>query len=756
MKFKKTIAAFITFSISLSSLHFTGNYYADKMLIAIAADNYKEFTENGLIYNIYDDHIELVGCTEDIKENVVIPDVINNTPVTIIAEDAFMGLEILKSVTIPETVTEIDDYAFCRCNNLEKIEGMKNIKSIGWASFSVCEKLKELTLPNSLETIGAYAFNECKSLTVITIPDSVTDLGAGAFFECEELISVKLSDNITELKSEKDEYSLPTPYYGTFGKCLNLKEIVLPDKLEKIGEGSFDACCALETINIPKNVKEIGDAAFRTANISYGLTLGGKATSSSLKEITVDNANSYFCSVDGILYNKEGTKLIQYPLGRIEREFIVPKSVTIIGNSAFYDNPIYNITFLGNIEEIDDEAFWCCSNLKGVELPQSLKRIGKCAFGNSRFYNIIIPDSVEEIGWDAFFYTRLEEIRILNPNCRIGNDNYSNNSTISDTTSGYFRGIIYGYKNSTAQEYAQKNHIKFIDINDESETIIENGLKYNIYSDHAEVIGSEATIGELITIPAEIRGVPVTEIGKRAFINSRNKRINIKNVNLPDTITKIDDYAFSFTEIEKIVIPSNVCEIGYEAFSHCSKLNEVTLPNSLSYIGLWAFDACPLLTEILIPRSVEKIEYAAFGTSGTGKTIYGYKDTAAQSYAQKYSFNFIELSEGTVTTTTSTATTTSTIVTITTITNDIQPVDYNLGDVNNDSHINAVDASSVLSYYAMVSTNKNGGFNDNQKAAADVHDGLINAVDASCILSYYAYVSTTKEDIKSLEEFLKK
>ena len=79
-----------------------------------------------------------------------------------------------------------------------------------------------------------------------------------------------------------------------------------------------------------------------------------------------------------------------------------------------------------------------------------------------------------------------------------------------------------------------------------------------------------------------------------------------------------------------------------------------------------------------------------------------------------------------------------------------------IGDVNNDGHINAVDASSVLSYYAMISTNKDGDFNDAQQAAADVnHDGQINAVDASCILSYYAYVSTTKEDIKSLEDFLK-
>lgn len=96
-------------------------------------------------------------------------------------------------------------------------------------------------------------------------------------------------------------------------------------------------------------------------------------------------------------------------------------------------------------------------------------------------------------------------------------------------------------------------------------------------------------------------------------------------------------------------------------------------------------------------------------------------------------------------------------VTTTTSTGTTQPVVYTLGDVNNDGKVNAVDASTVLTYYANISTNKDGGFDDNQKAAADVdHDGKINAVDASNILSYYAYVSTTKEEIISMEDYMKK
>ena len=115
----------------------------------------------------------------------------------------------------------------------------------------------------------------------------------------------------------------------------------------------------------------------------------------------------------------------------------------------------------------------------------------------------------------------------------------------------------------------------------------------------------------------------------------------------------------------------------------------------------------------------------------------------------------------TTTTATSTVTTVpatnTTSVTTTASTGTTNPVSYTLGDVNDDGKINAVDASTVLTYYANISTNKDGGFTDAQKKAADVNnDGVINAVDASCILSYYAYSSTTKEEIISMEDYMKK
>lgn len=575
MKLKNAITVFVAISISLSSLHFTGSCYADKMLNAIAADNYKEFTDNGLIYNIYDDHVELVGHTEDIKENVVIPDVINNTPVTIIAEGAFEELESLESVTISENVTAIEDFAFCGCKKLEKIEGIKNVKSIGCDSFSFCEELKELTLPTSIETIGEYAFNECKSLNSIILPDSVTDMGAGAFFKCEGLVNVKLSNNLTELKTDIDESQTPRGYYGTFGYCSSLKEIEIPESVIKIGECTFEACSSLERISISKNVTEIGGAAFQTAKVRTGLkifTSPEEELECSLKEIIVAEENESFRIVNGVLYNMDCSKLIQYPLGVYCKEFSIPKSVKIIGEGAFYDTPIEKIVFEGDVEEIRENAFGYCSNLEEIEIPESVIIIGDGAFACTSLENIVFPKNLKQIGANAFANTR-----------------------------------------------------------------------------------------------------------------------SLKNV----------------------VIPQNVERIGFGCF-YCSGLESIKILNPSLVINdedwMTGWEIC------------------SKKDSSFNGVIYGLPDSTAQKYAEEFNCKF-----------------------------ELLDVNYNLGDINNNGTIDAVDASTVLAYYAMISTNKDGGFDDNQKAAADVdHDGKINAVDASNILSYYAYISTTKEEVMSMEDFMKK
>ncbi len=203
------------------------------------------------------------------------------------------------------------------------------------------------------------------------------------------------------------------------------------------------------------------------------------------------------------------------------------------------------------------------------------------------------------------------------------------------------------------------------------------------------------------------------------------------DVVIPSSVNKICDQAVERrSKITSIAIPETVTEIGFNAFLSCSSLKSVTIPASVKEIKQQAFYKCESLEEICILNPECKIcEHWNTTISNTDEgfsgVIKGYKGSTAEKYAEKYGYTFKALAQ--------------------------------LGDVNSDEFINSVDASSVLAYYALISTNKNGGYNEEQKLSADInHDGLINAVDASNILAYYAYASTEKNDVMTLEAFMKK
>jgi hypothetical protein len=165
-------------------------------------------------------------------------------------------------------------------------------------------------------------------------------------------------------------------------------------------------------------------------------------------------------------------------------------------------------------------------------------------------------------------------------------------------------------------------------------------------------------------------------------------------------------------------------------FENCQKLNKITLPESIKTIGTNAFFNCSELNSITIENSecvIEDSEKTICNTydistkeTGFTGTIYGYPNSTAQTYAEKYSRKFVALEE--------------------------KPTTADLGDVNVDGKVDSSDASAVLAEYANVQTGGAGGFTESQLKSADVNsDGKIDSSDASKILAYYAMISTGKE-----------
>nr|WP_294409534.1 leucine-rich repeat domain-containing protein [uncultured Ruminococcus sp.] len=189
----------------------------------------------------------------------------------------------------------------------------------------------------------------------MTIPDGVTRIDGDTFYNCTSLTSITIPDSVTSI--------FDRAFYG----CTSLTSITIPDSVIGIGWQVFKDCTNLTSINIPYGIESIN------ANNFSGCT--------SLKSISVDSDNNYYSSKDGVLFNKNKTKLIQYPIGNSRTTYSIPNSIM----------------------SVDDFNFFACTNLTTIIIPNSVKDIGRSAFyGCSSLTSVIIPNSITSIGTYAF------------------------------------------------------------------------------------------------------------------------------------------------------------------------------------------------------------------------------------------------------------------------------------------------------------------------------------------------------------------
>ena len=250
-----------------------------------------------------------------------------------IEKAAFMGCEMLVKLKLPNTLAEIGSQAFQGCIRLLDINIPPKVTEIKNNTFKDCYNLGSVELPEGLVSIGEYAFHQCWiNFTEVVIPDSVTSIGKYAFYDCQSLQQVDLSNSITTISE------------GTFMGCYLLESIQIPDNVNSIEVAAFAVCKSIKDINIPKNVRYIETDAF---SYCYSLEL-----------LTVDDQNEYYCSLDGNLYSKDGTKLIQYAIGKPNDNFEIPGGVTTIATSAFIGSQNLKQVIIGiGVSNIEKNIF---------------------------------------------------------------------------------------------------------------------------------------------------------------------------------------------------------------------------------------------------------------------------------------------------------------------------------------------------------------------------------------------------------------
>lgn len=349
----------------------------------------------------------------------------------------------------------------------------KGITCINDRVFLYCTNLSSVTIPDSVTSIGGHAFAGCINLASITIPNSVTSIGDYAFSGCD-FTSINIPDSVTNI----GEYA--------FANCGKFTSIVIPNSVTSIGKGVFSYCDNLENI-------------------------------------VVDSNNKNYCTVNGVLYDIDKTRLCSYPATKEDSSFIIPDTVVTIGERAFGGcRNLVNIEIPDSVDTIEDYAFSVCSNLTDINIPNSMTNIGNGVFSEcDSLTNVTIPESITSIGAFAFNdCSSLTNITIPNSVANIGDAAFQSCSSLTDIT------IPNSVTSIGSHIFNKCTSLTGIDILGNI-TVIDNGAF------------SECSSLTSITIPDS-----VTAIEANAFSYCDN----LTSINLPDSLTSIGDYAFSDCE----------------------------------------------------------------------------------------------------------------------------------------------------------------------------------------------------------------
>ena len=622
--------------VTTTSLHTSGQcgdnltWEFDKSTGTLTISGTGEMYNYGYNYNYNDFPPRPWEEYEDEIHNIVISD-----GVTTIGDLAFAWLDNdLATVIIPDSVKSIGNGAFHNSNGLVSVSIGSGVTSIGQGVFNYCHKFSTIIVDSANSVYSSdengVLFNKDKTElikypmanTIISymIPDSVTRFCDNAFDHCYNLVNITIPDSITSIGD------------WAFDGCVNLEEIIIPEGVKYIGSYAFHMCEKLKSVAIPASVTKIGNEIFRYCR--------------GLETINVHKDNPCFSNDEyGVMFNKNKTKLIQYPINNSRKSYKIPDGVTEIDLWAFDDcDHLTHIVVPHTVKEIGMGAFAECDNLISINFPAKLSKISHALFsGCNNLTKVIIPNEVTSIDSHAFVSCgRLEFVHLPSNISKIDIDAFRD-------FSGY---ICSTEEDSFAKIYAKKNGIEFRICNghDVDETVggkcgknltwsldIETGvLTITGTGDMWEFDGETPWYPYRSLIESVAVEEGATSICNRAFAWCSN----IETATLPDSLVTIGGYAFMGCEnLETLTLGKGIETIGEGGISLCRNLKNIRMYEGVTSVGDWAFAYNDSLEYVHFPMSVTTIGDNIFDTI-TPYICAETKDCYAKKYADKNGIEF--------------------------------------------------------------------------------------------------------------------
>jgi len=329
--FPKTAKAEVYMTTSDNKLHYTLN--ADGS-VAIRGMPYETITDESVAIpeSINGKKVTSIGDMAFAHRDYPFKEIIIPSSVISIGRSAFSGNKSLESITLPDTINEIGEYAFYECGNLKsvKTDGTGATSGtggtgIGKLSFGSCTSLENVSIPASVNYIGTDAFDRCESLNSVSIPDSVQGIGEMAFYFCKSLKTISIPGTAKTIEK------------SAFLSCSSLESAIFGDGVESIGGYAFCGCENLKNVTMPDTVSYIGTSAYNGCEKLVDISLP-----SSLKNIN-----------ESVFYGCKSLKNIDIPIG-----------ATSIGKEAFsYCHALEGVNIPDTVTEIGEDAFFLCPPL---------------------------------------------------------------------------------------------------------------------------------------------------------------------------------------------------------------------------------------------------------------------------------------------------------------------------------------------------------------------------------------------------------